>query len=258
MSNTDPGFPRRRDLDVTRELIVASLILFHTASIFSEFNFYVKNETQEPAITLFIILASLWGIPVLFMIAGSAIWYSLGKRTWLAFLQERLSRLLVPFTTGLVIIVPAQLYYQLRSDAAYHESYMQFLPRFFDVTFRLFKGFVGWCWTISILGFMEHARQKREFAKNKQKSNINTYNRLFLDRVERYANEAVLPFYILHQTAIVIIAFYVVQWNTSVLLKFFTIAMAALTITLLLYEVVIKRTTATRFLFGMKSRTAYR
>ena len=105
---------------------------------------------------------------------------------------------------------------------------------------------------------MEHARQKREFAKNKQKSNINTYNRLFLDRVERYANEAVLPFYILHQTAIVIIAFYVVQWNTSVLLKFFTIAMAALTITLLLYEVVIKRTTATRFLFGMKPRTAYR
>ena len=413
MSNTEPMFFRRRDLDVTRELIVAGLILFHTASIFGEFSFYVKNQTPEPAVTFFIILTSLWGIPLLFMIAGFAIWHSFDKRTRLEFLQERLLRLLIPFITGLVIIVPPQLYYQLRSDAAYRESYMQFLPRFFDITFsfnfpwffststtgnifqpahlwflyillvftlllfpvflylkqpsgqqfirrvaslittpwglimaalpiavieaalgtdmaggwnqnayivflfygfllaadarfrqairtywkigfvlaivgslggiggfsliaesihvdplkgyelasvmlRFFKGLVGWCWMIAILGFIEHARQKRESASQFSKSNINTSNRTFLDGVERYANEAVLPFYILHQTVIVIVAFYVVQWDFSALLKFFVIAMSALIITLLLYEVVIKRTKATRFLFGMKSRAVYR
>jgi peptidoglycan/LPS O-acetylase OafA/YrhL len=74
--------------------------------------------------------------------------------------------------------------------------------------------------------------------------------------VERYANEAVLPFYLLHQTVIVAIGFYVVPWHASALLKFLIISSTAFAITLLLYEVVIKRTRLTRFLFGMKSDTA--
>jgi len=36
------------------------------------------------------------------------------------------------------------------------------------------------------------------------------------NNVLRYSNEAVLPFFVLHHPAIIIIAFYVVQWNMGI------------------------------------------
>ena len=125
---------------------------------------------------------------------------------------------------------------------------------------RFFKGIVGWCWLAAILGFLEDARNKwqlaRETRDSRHESRVSLRTRTLLARVERYANDAVLPFYLLHQTVIVAIGFYVVSWHTSALLKFLIISSTALAITLLLYEVVIKRTRLTRFLFGMKSDTA--
>jgi glucan biosynthesis protein C len=71
-------------------------------------------------------------------------------------------------------------------------------------------------------------------------------------KVLKYANEAVLPFYILHQTVIIIIGFYIVKWNTSIMVKFLIISTTSLVITIALYDLLIKRTKVTRFLFGMK------
>lgn len=407
-------FSRRRDLDVARESIVASLIFFHTARIFDDLGFYVKNEPQEPAVTFIVILAAFLGMPLMFSIAGFAIWHSLQKRTAIAFVRERLKRLLIPFVFSLLVLVPPQVYYQLCSDPAYQESYAKFYPRFFDISFvidfprffsaspatslfqlahlwflynlllytlillpvflylrrsrgrqltqrlvsfsarpgaffllglpiamieaalgtdmsggwnqlgyiffviygylfaaearfrqvfcqyrksvlllavigsaagvfaffilaesadtdplqaydlasvmlRFFKGIVGWCWIVAILGFLENARKTWQIARTMRDSRfverVPIRHQAFLARVERYANEAVLPFYLLHQTIVVVIGFYVVQWHTSALLKFSFISLTALAITLLLYETLVKRTRLTRFLFGMKSET---
>jgi glucans biosynthesis protein C len=67
------------------------------------------------------------------------------------------------------------------------------------------------------------------------------------------ANEAVLPFYVLHQPAIVLIAFYVVQWPVDILPKWLAITTLALALVLGLY-VVIRRVSWMRWLFGMKPR----
>jgi glucans biosynthesis protein C len=73
------------------------------------------------------------------------------------------------------------------------------------------------------------------------------------NKLLRYATEAVLPVYILHQTLIVVIGFYVVQWNTSVAPKYFFIVFATLAGSLAVYELV-RRLNVTRFLFGIKTR----
>jgi len=67
-----------------------------------------------------------------------------------------------------------------------------------------------------------------------------------------YTGEASYPYYILHQTVIVIIGFYVVQWQLGVGAKFLVILAAATAVTALLYELLIKRFNILRFLFGMK------
>lgn len=79
----------------------------------------------------------------------------------------------------------------------------------------------------------------------------------YLNRNNRflaYANEAVLPFYILHQTIIISIGFYVVQWNTGVGLKYLTISTTSFVVIMLIYELLVRRINVLRFLFGMRLR----
>lgn len=68
----------------------------------------------------------------------------------------------------------------------------------------------------------------------------------------RYAAEGSYPFYILHQTVIVVIGYFVVQGTESIAVKYLLIALASFAATTLLYDLAVRRTNLTRFLFGMK------
>ena len=65
-------------------------------------------------------------------------------------------------------------------------------PTFQYYLFKLIRGLRVWCWIIAILGFgKKYLNSSKPFLK--------------------YTNEAVLPFYILHQFIILIIGYYIVQ-----------------------------------------------
>jgi fucose 4-O-acetylase-like acetyltransferase len=81
----------------------------------------------------------------------------------------------------------------------------------------------------------------------------------FLNHDSKYRqplNEAVLPFYILHQTVLLLIGFVVVQWNWSILGKFGFIAASALFSIAVIYLLAIKPFHAIRWLFGMNKKKA--
>jgi glucan biosynthesis protein C len=65
-------------------------------------------------------------------------------------------------------------------------------------------------------------------------------------------NEAVLPFYVMHQTVIVIMDFYILPLPIPDPLKFVIVGVSAFTIVVTLYWFVVKRVNVLRFLFGMK------
>jgi glucans biosynthesis protein C len=71
----------------------------------------------------------------------------------------------------------------------------------------------------------------------------------------RHANEAVYPFYILHQTVIIAIAYHLIDWDAAVPLKFVAISVGTLAVTTALY-LVLRLHPVTRILFGMKTRPA--
>jgi peptidoglycan/LPS O-acetylase OafA/YrhL len=71
----------------------------------------------------------------------------------------------------------------------------------------------------------------------------------------KYFAEGAYPLYILHQTVIVIIGFFVVQWAIVVGAKYAVILAFSLVGSVLAYDVLVKRTGVTRFLFGMKPKT---
>jgi glucan biosynthesis protein C len=108
-------------------------------------------------------------------------------------------------------------------------------PRFSpgDILFYFLRTFDTLFWLIALLGF------------GQQYLNRN-------NRVLHYASEAAYPFYILHQTVILLVGFYVVTWPVNLWVKYFVIAPGALVATLVVYDILVRRTNITRFLFGMK------
>jgi glucan biosynthesis protein C len=74
----------------------------------------------------------------------------------------------------------------------------------------------------------------------------------FTNRWLRYGQEAALPFFVLHQPVIVIIAFFVVQWNAAIAAKLPIVVLSSFVVSIGLYEWIVRRIRPLRLAFGMK------
>jgi len=74
----------------------------------------------------------------------------------------------------------------------------------------------------------------------------------FNHKILAYANEAALPFYLLHQTIILCVGWLVIRWDLGILLKYLIVAVVSFPLILLLYELFVRRSGAVRFFFGMR------
>ncbi|MCG8970463.1 acyltransferase [Streptomyces sp. CL12-4] len=126
---------RRPELDAIRMLVVIGLVFFHSALVFAaDDDFYVKNAETTEAVMIIAGFGVVWAMPLLFLISGLGAWHSLQRRGAGGFASERLMRLGVPLVVATLVLNPLPQWLRLRSaDADYHESYLGFLPRFYDV-----------------------------------------------------------------------------------------------------------------------------
>lgn len=78
----------------------------------------------------------------------------------------------------------------------------------------------------------------------------------FLDRSNKwlgYAQEAILPFFVVHHPVIIVIAYFIVQWNVGLLPKLLVVVLGAFAVSLGLYQFIIRRVRPLRVIFGMKT-----
>lgn len=75
----------------------------------------------------------------------------------------------------------------------------------------------------------------------------------FSNKVLQYANEAILPLYILHEPVIILVAIFILAWDIPTGVKFVFVTTASLLITLAIYELLIRRIKPMRWVFGMKN-----
>ena len=92
---------------------------------------------------------------------------------------------------------------------------------------------LGWCFVLTILGYGQVYFNKPS---------------LWLKRM----NEAIYPFYILHQTVIVVFAYYIIQLDLSISAKFSILLVSSFLIIVFIYRFFIYPFKITRILFGMK------
>ncbi len=135
--------------------------------------------------------------------------------------KNRVPALLSGIITSLLIIALSILF---SSDSSAMERYY--------VPVSIVWALNGWCWVTAILGFgRKHLSFDHKYLK--------------------VSNELVLPFYVLHQSIIVAIAFYVVSLNLIVIEKYLLIVLVSFSIIVaLLYP--ISKINLLRFLFGMR------
>ena len=69
-----------------------------------------------------------------------------------------------------------------------------------------------------------------------------------------YGNEAVLPFYIFHQTIILCVGWFVIRWDMGILSKYLIIAVISFALIIVLYEVLVRPFNLVRFFFGMRPK----
>jgi len=103
-----------------------------------------------------------------------------------------------------------------------------------DWIYTLLSFFSAWSWLFAILGFGMRF--------------------LAFDRpILRYANEGVLPFYILHQTVLLGIGYFIMPWEIPDALKWVIVFTSSFIIIMTLYTLLVKKVELFRFLFGMKT-----
>jgi hypothetical protein len=403
----NPGPKRRGELDAMGMFVVVGLVFFHSAMFFYHGEFYFKAGVSTSAADLLTGFGGMWGMPLMFIIAGMAIWYSLRKRSLEEFVRERIRRLFVPFVVGMLLLVPPIVYFSLKTDPSYQENYAQFLGRFFEIKLafefplfidgdlftdghlwfvillfaytilllpvwsylrrpeggrlieriavfcdrwgaifllgipiglieaalgtemsgnwnrfsyfpiliygflfaatprisrtlrkywklslilgimgqiawlagymylaevvgvspvsgrglgeiglRFLKGMTCWFWIVTIMGLAIGVGQKGRRSERVKSGDVSNdsepYEESLMDRIGQYAREAQLPFYVLHYTPLIIIGFFVLQWQVGATIQYFVIVISTLVVTLLLYDLGVRRTKLTRFLFGMR------
>ncbi|MCF8379077.1 MAG: acyltransferase family protein [Bacteroidales bacterium] len=95
------------------------------------------------------------------------------------------------------------------------------------------EAFVAWSCSLTAIGFA------------KQYLNFNTNFR-------KLANEAIYPFYLFHQPIIVVVAYFMVQWDIAILWKVLLITVTSFSLSVAIYWFLIRPFNVLRFVFGMK------
>ncbi len=100
---------RRNYIDNLRSLAILLLFPVHTLMLWNDFGtkFYIWMGESRLLSTL-IVLINPWFMPLLFVLAGVSARYALEKRTYKAFVAQRVWRLLLPFLCGMLLYVPFQ------------------------------------------------------------------------------------------------------------------------------------------------------
>lgn len=130
---------RRYDIDWIRVIAIGLLLIYHVAIGFQPWGImigFIANEKSWSALWTPMMMLNIWRIPLLFFVSGMGVYFAIQNRNWKQLLQERASRILLPFLFGIFFIFPIsvfiwQKYYRFDIVYNYHPGHLWFLGNIF-------------------------------------------------------------------------------------------------------------------------------
>lgn len=362
---------RRYDLDWLRVLGILLVFAFHSSRFYNLEGWNVTNDILYPSVEAWVLFASSFMMPLMFVVSGASLFYALGKSGFGKFLKNKILRLLVPLAVGALTHLSFQSYLWDKTHGLFSGNYIQYLPHYYPLSINWFGGHLWYLWYLFLFSLMLYpllcwwkgngrgslsrlagALAKRglvyilalpilllyllpsDFPFMEMNGGYPYLMYLFFllwgfvvvsderlnDSIRRlrwvslsvglalvigfvilynqiadptvmsptlilagamrvfggwmcvlailglgaqyltartpkldYANEAVLPFYIFHQTVLLVVGYFVLQWGLPDVIEWAVIATISFAVIMALYEFAVRRYNVMRFLFGMKS-----
>lgn len=363
---------RRYDIDWLRVIAILAVYFHHIGMPFNGDKFHIMNVDSSTLLDDIMVFFEQFRLPLLFLISGTGTMFAFSKRTWLQFLKERSTRLVIPLIFGVLFIVPPQTYYEfigaynsyldVYKSGAFESNHLWFLENLFILSVVLIplilflkssksnrfialldsitsKKYGILLWVIPLLvitillkkinpsdskaitnlsatfyygyffvsGMLFTASKNIwSYLKTHRKFNfiifvfsfvlfygyyflpneyiaphlsipvrwtiwylvcvlvgwtlvttILGYGQVWLNKKSallKMCNEAIYPFYILHQTIIIILGYYIIQLDISILLKMVLLILGSFPLIIAIYRVLIYPFKIPRILFGMKKK----
>jgi peptidoglycan/LPS O-acetylase OafA/YrhL len=377
-------------LDWLRVILILGVFVYHVVKPFDPMlDWHIKNAERSVVVMTFLLLMNPVGLPLFFLVAGAASKFALRRRSNRQYITERVTRLLIPFIVGSILLTPFQKYLEALHHGNFQGSFLSFIPEWLARStsgnlltpltfgnwglhlwflaflfafsllalpiFRWFQRDAGQsfiCWLgrlvevrggillfiiplalsrvlvqpfsppeehgwldfvyfflFFVLGYILYSDDRFLSAVRRDRwllfaggilglagffALFAVYGDIalewgmtfvvpwsivlilaftsmswgwaldilylamrylnFTNRWLEYGNRTVMPFYLLHQPVIIVIAYFVVQWETGITLKLLVILVGSLLVALGLIELLIRPFKFTRMLFGMKPR----
>lgn len=123
---------RKYYIDNLRWIAIILLFPIHTAVLFFQkgsqdfiFNSILENKVSW----LFFLTITPTLMGMLFLIAGMSTRYSLERRSYSEYLSERIKKLLIPFFTGILTVIPC-MYYIVSLETGYSKGFIPFMSSY--------------------------------------------------------------------------------------------------------------------------------
>lgn len=131
MTTPPAASTRRADLDWIRVVAFGLLILFHTALVYSPYDWHVQSEHRLSWMPQLLTLTGPWRLTLLFLVSGAALGFMTARRTPDQVLKARLERLGPPLLMGVLILVPIQSWIEAMDNGWWGTDYLGWLAHEF-------------------------------------------------------------------------------------------------------------------------------
>lgn len=138
---------RRYDLDWLRVVGLSAVFLYHCVSIFLIWPWLVSENEAASTLVFPFFFFLLWMMPLLFIVSGRALYYSLQKSEIKKFLKKRIYRLIIPFLFGILFLSSIIVYLQRISEGTFNGTFLDFY------TIEYFQGLYSLGGNFTIIGF---------------------------------------------------------------------------------------------------------
>lgn len=131
---------RRYDIDWLRTLAFFVLILYHIGMFYvADWGWHVKSKEQSVWLQNVMLLTNPWRMSLLFFISAMAmsLVMSRNKFSALSLAKLRSKRLLLPLAFSMIVVVPPQLFYELKQFYGFTDGYFAFMLEYLNVNTQL-------------------------------------------------------------------------------------------------------------------------
>jgi len=105
----------------------ALLILFHTALVYSPYDWHVQSEHRLGWMPQLLTLTGPWRLTLLFLVSGAAMSFMTARRTPGEVLKARLDRLGPPLLMGILLLIPIQSWIEAMDNGWWGSDYLGWL-----------------------------------------------------------------------------------------------------------------------------------